>query len=266
MNAEGSVLGIDVGWSTKKKSSAICRLSWNAQEVEWKICRFRATVDSDQKNTIRHVVANRELLAVAIDGPLRPGFNEIGHYRSAERILSRGELPKQIGKPGQSSSPNGMNLNVQANKSANFVKNLCRIREANHHVRIDKYAIAEAFPTTFLGVMLEAPVVLHGSKQRSDRYFKHLADCQCLDRFLEDMLNDRKLVHTPSGITNHDDRAAFVCALTALCIANEEFVAVGDKKDGWIILPPRRMFADWAWDAICESTVREYKEGRLLSF
>lgn len=265
MNTEGSVLGIDVGWSRKRRSSAICRLSWNTQEIEWKICRFSA-YDSDRKNAIKHTVDDHELASVAIDGPLQPGFNEIGHYRIAERILSRGELSKQIGKPGQSNSPNGRNLNVQANKSARLVKNLCCIREANYHVRIDKCAIAEAFPTTFLGVMLEDPIVVQGSKERSDRYFVHLANCQHFDRFLEDMLNGRKLMYTPKAIMNHDDRAAFVCALTALCIANEEFVAVGDKKDGWIILPPRRMFADWAWDAICESAERENKEGRLLSF
>ena len=33
MNIEGSVLGIDVGWSQKKKSSAVCRLSWSDREV-----------------------------------------------------------------------------------------------------------------------------------------------------------------------------------------------------------------------------------------
>jgi hypothetical protein len=47
-------------------------------------------------------------------------------------------------------------------------------------------------------------------------------------------------------ITNHDDRASLVCALTALCVAGGDYVAVGDH-DGWIILPPRRFIQDWAW-------------------
>ncbi len=99
-------------------------------------------------------------------------------------------------------------------------------------MRIDEHAIVEAFPTTFLGVLVDRPGVLQHPKQKSDRYFVHLANHQRLDWFLERLLNDRRWAHAPSEITNHDDRAAFVCALTALCIAVGEFTAVGDEDDG----------------------------------
>ena len=102
MNIEGSVLGIDVGWSPKRKSIAVCRLSWSEREVKWHIRRFRA-IEPDRKDTIKRVVDDHDLLAVAIDGPLRPGFDEIGHYRSAEYLLTQQELRERIGKPGQSS-------------------------------------------------------------------------------------------------------------------------------------------------------------------
>jgi hypothetical protein len=46
-------------------------------------------------------------------------------------------------------------------------------------------------------------------------------------------------------VTNHDDRAALICALTALCVAAGDFTAVGDA-DGWIVPPPRRFVQDWA--------------------
>ena len=65
----------------------------------------------------------------------------IRRYRSAERLLSRGQLQKRIGKPGQASSPNGKKLNVQANKTATFVKRCCRVREAKHSLQIDDRAI-----------------------------------------------------------------------------------------------------------------------------
>ena len=268
MSIEGSVLGIDVGWSQKKKSSAVCRLSWSDREVEWHIRRFRS-IEPDRKDTIKCVVDDHDLLAVAIDGTLRPSLDEIGHYRSAEYILTQKDIREQIGKPGQSSSPNGKKLNEQANKSAMVVKNFCHVSRANHQVRIDERAIVEAFPTTFLGVMVDRPKVLQHPKQKSDRYFVHLANHQRLDGFLESLLSDRKWTQTRklSEITNHDDRAAFVCALTALSVAAGEFTAVGDEDDGWIILPPKRMFADWAWKAICGAAVRNCNEkGKLLTF
>ena len=264
MENEGTVLGIDVGWSRKRKSSAVCRLSWSDHEIEWKIGRFIAT-DCDRERTISRVASDSPFLAVAIDGPLRPGFDEIGHYRSAERLLSRGELRKRIGKPGQSSSGNGKKLNTQANKTAEFVKQRCRIREARHHVKIDECAIVEAFPTTFLGVMIEYPALLDRPKVRSDKYFIHLAENQCFERLVQRLIGNRTWPHTLLEVVNHDDRAALVCAFTALCVATGEFTAVGDKNDGWIILPPRWMFADWAWQAALETASRD-ESGKLLSF
>ena len=270
MNARGSVLGIDVGWSEKRKSSAVCRFSWNRQEVKWEIKRFCA-LDTEREDTIKRVVDNQELLAVAIDGPLRPGFDEVNRYRGAERLLSRGELRKRVGKPGQSSSPNGKKLNAQANKSATFMKKHCRIRKANHKVRIDECVIVEAFPTTFLGVMLKRPTSLNRpkNKQRSDLYFAHLSKHQQLDQFVEMFLGGRRWSQNIDEIKNHDDRAAFVCALTALCVASGNFTAVGDDRDGWIILPPQWAFANWAWKAICQTadeTATRDEKGKLLSF
>ncbi len=271
MKAKGSVLGVDVGWSKQDRTSAVCRFTWNKNRVDWKIDRFRA-LNSEREDTISRVVGDHELLAVAIDGPLRPGFRKVDRYRGAERLLSRGELQKRIGKPGQSSSPNGKKLNAQANKSALLLKKHHHVHKARHAVHIDECAIVEAFPTTFLGVMLKRPSSLKRPKneERSDVYFHHLAKNQYLDRFVEDLLAPRKWTNRPpSAITNHDDRAAFVCALTALCVVAGDFTAVGDKRDGWIILPPQRTFAKWAWKAICETanqTEAYGEEGKLWSF
>ena len=268
--AEGSVLGIDIGWSETQRSSAVCRLSWDDRDIQWTTDRFRATT-SEREETIGRVAGKNKLLAVAIDGPLRQSFDLIGRYRSAERLLSRGELSKRIGKPGQSSSPNGQRLNVEANKTAEFVKRRCRVRRAKHAVQIDELTIVEAFPTTFLGTMIEHPPPLHGRK-RSDVYFAHLAESRSFDRFAQRLLGGRTWIREPRDIRNHDDRAAFVCALTALSVAAGEFTAVGDERDGWIILPPQWAFADWAWTAASETARREASEqqfgstGRLLSF
>ena len=250
--AEGHVLGIDVGWSEQQRSSAVCRLSWSREGIAWNIRRFRANHD-ERSQAIRDVAGTGELLAVAIDGPLRPDFDRVRRYRSAERVLSRGELRRRIGKPGQSSSPNGKELNTQANLAAQAVKHLCRIRRAGHHERIDHQAVVEAFPTSFLGVMVQFPERLAAS-ERSDRYFAHLDGHETPERSLGELVGSllgAKEWQKPVGsLTNHDDRAALVCAVTALCIACGEYTGVGDREDGWIILPPKRAFAEWAWKAV----------------
>ncbi len=260
--AEGNVLGIDVGWSEKKASSAICRLSWTREKITWKVCRYRA-IEDDRCRTIKEASGENNLLGVAIDGPLRSGFNLIERYRSAERILSRGNLAKQIGKPGQSSSPNGKKLNEQANLAAQAVRHLCCVQDANHDQKIDEKAIVEAFPTSFLGVMVPWPDRL-STGARSDRYFAHLdgylGPQRSLSQLIENLIGPKKWGKHIHSLTNHDDRAAFVCAITALCIACGEYTAVGDSEDGWIILPPKWAFEHWAWRAIHHNEKREKKE------
>jgi hypothetical protein len=75
------------------------------------------------------------------------------------------------------------------------------------------------------------------------------------------LLPGRVLACDVGQITNHDDRAAFVCALTALAVAFGDFSAVGDA-DGWIILPPWRFVQAWA-QAELEENARAEVEGCL---
>lgn len=254
-----SVLGIDVGWSETKRTNAVCRLNWNDRSVDWEIERFRAT-PGEREKAIGRVVGDARLSAVAIDGPLRNGFDLIGRYRSAERLLSRGDILR-IGKPGPANAPFGKELNRQANLSACILKKHHDVCDARHDSKIDKKAIVEAFPTTFLGVLIDRPEAAGESPAaRSDRYFKYLVENDGLCRLFECLLPGRDLGIKLSRVTNHDDRAALVCALTALCIAKNRFSAVGDDTDGWIVLPPRSAIADWAWKSLEENRDRDKRE------
>jgi hypothetical protein len=40
-----------------------------------------------------------------------------------------------------------------------------------------------------------------------------------------------------------------ICALSALCVATGDFVAVGDE-DGWIILPPKLFIRPAQWSLL----------------
>ena len=249
--ASGSVLGVDVGYSPKRRSSAVCRLSWQDGSLAWSISRFRH-IEPEWREALAASVADTRLLCAAFDGPLRCGFDEIGRYRRAEQMLTR-ELGRKIGKPGQSSTPVGRRLNGAANLYARSIAGRAEIAPARHEHAIDNASIAEAFPSTFLGVMLPWPTgvaVTRGT--RSDIFFQRHAETGGLQALIDSFLPGCRTMAAWDTVTNHDDRAALVCALTALCVAAGDYVAVGDQ-DGWIVLPPRQFIQAWAWKDLVEN-------------
>jgi hypothetical protein len=246
--SSGSVLGVDVGWSTARRSSAVCRLDWDQASVRWSIARFRA-LDPERAHIIARIAGDARLLAAAFDGPLRRGLDVIGKYRAAELMLTR-RLQPLIGKPGQASSPTGRMLNAHANHCASIVLDQCDLAPSSHAEAIHERAIVEAFPSSFLGVMIAEPAALKARRgNRSDVFYVHLVETGVLCALLNHLLPGRSPAHHPSAVSDHDERAALVCALTALCIAAGDFVAVGDE-DGWITLPPPSMTRVWALDAL----------------
>ena len=66
-----------------------------------------------------------------------------------------------------------------------------------------------------------------------------------LARLFERLLPARSLDRALASITDHEERAGLVCALTGLSVAASDYVGVGDPEDGDIILPP---FELWGSD------------------
>lgn len=251
----GSVIGIDVGCSLTRRSSSICRLDWSISTISWEIVRFRAS-EPERERVIAEVVGDHPIMVAAFDGPLRRGFDIIGRYRTAERMLTR-RLRPLIGKPGQSSAPIGRSLNHHANECVRHVLAHGNVQGAQHGVAIDPKALVEAFPSSFLGLMISDPVSLAARRRdRSDTYFRHLAATGELHSLIEYCIPGRHVASDPIGIVNHDDRAAFVCALSALSVAAGEFAAVGDD-DGWIVLPPRKFIQSAQWDLLIQNADEE---------
>lgn len=48
----------------------------------------------------------------------------------------------------------------------------------------------------------------------------------------------------------HDERAAIVCALTAICVLRGRYTAVGETSGGYFFLPPWPLWAPWAREAL----------------
>lgn len=214
---------------------------------------MRFTADpADYRPALAALIGNRRLAVAALDGPMRGDLTEIGLYRTAEMLMTRG-LARHIGKPGQTNSPNGRLLNRVTNCYARELLEAAVIAPATHPGAIHPQALVEAFPTSFLGTMLDEGFHQPG-KARSDLYYARLASDPSGDRLarlIHAVLPGRCLSFAPDRLRNHDDRAALVCAITALCVAQRRYIAVGDDN-GRIVLPPRATagtpgLQDWAW-------------------
>ena len=241
--ATGSVLGIDVGWSLKRASSGICRLDWDGVHISWTARHFTGQPEA-RRGALREVAGDRPLLAVGLDGPLRGDLAVIDRYRHAERVLSQNGIASRISQPGSSRSPVGRLLNHHTNEFARLLVERSRLGAARHRHAIHELALVEAFPTSFMGMMLE-DAEKGIRQQRSDRYYTALVANGTLDRLLAHHLPGRRLASDLAAVSNHDERAALVCAITALGVARDDYVCVGDT-DGWIMLPPRAFLASWA--------------------
>jgi hypothetical protein len=242
----GAVLGGDVGWSKKRRTSAACYLAFDRDEASIQVTRFTAH-PTDLEQSLCDLVGRRPLLTAAFDGPFRRNLDQIGVYRVCEKVLTV-RLAPLIGKPGQPSSRNGRQLNAATNAFVKAALAMLRegltgettscIDDAHHLAAIHASAVAEAFPTSFLGVMLDSGFSEPG-KARSDCYFEHLTRTHGdrLTGLAASLLGGRRLRDPLQAFRNDDDRAAIVCAITALCVAARRYTAVGDDN-GYIILPP----------------------------
>ena len=124
-------------------------------------------------------------------------------------------------------------------KSGGQPRHEIEIAQAQLPIRVCPEAVFEAFPNLFLGFLCEdMRYPRRSGRNWTDRLFPLV-----WPRLLElvgRLLPERKIEDRP--LTNHDEIAAFVCAVTGLCCAAGSYAAVGSAEDGYIVLPPR-----WAW-------------------
>src|SRR2546425_910482 len=132
LSEHGSVLGIDVGYSARRKTTGLCGLSWDRRTVRW-ACHNAGLDELDRRDALRRVLPDREveLSAVAIDGPLLPRLDPTPRYRCAESLLSRGAFAHR-GKPGPTNGGSGRDLHAHATWLAKFVLRECRVGPAAH--------------------------------------------------------------------------------------------------------------------------------------
>lgn len=235
----GSVLGIDVGYSKSKKTTAIAFLTWDAHSISWRVDVIGSDWGDRRKKLQEMVPRGSCLDAVAIDGPLASTLGVVSGYRCADALCSRGLFQTRgSAAPSSPISP----LHIHATKLARLALDLegsryWSIGKATHPELIHEKRIVEAHPVPFLSTLIDEnalPTVKRGSA--SDDFYKNLVASGKLEHVLMEILPHRKQNLTLNKIVHHDERAAVACALTGLCLLAGCYLAVGDPSDGFIVL------------------------------
>jgi len=237
------VIGIDVGLSLLKPTSGTC-CTGNAGTV------------------IQHTFLDylSRLLALgnpigcdvlAIDGPVMPSLNY--GSRACERIFTLGVFQRRC-KPGLSNIPGtgqalrrgGLDTShdfAPLVSAANIGAAFPRIIEGRN--------IVEAFPNAFLAVLLpdeafqDAPRLGRGEK--FDWLYTKLLEGNGHQVLRDSIEWEQRGFWEPVGANlQHDERAALICALTAIFVLRGKYVAVGEPVSGYFFLPPWVLWARWA--------------------
>ena len=272
-------LGFDVGYSQRRRSTGLCLITVDQASFTW-VCCNTGTDNDARRNALRELVpCGTNLSGVGIDGPLVQGLGEVNCYRPAEALLNRGRFQGRC-NPASSYSRNGQNLHHHATQLAQLVLELQQeghlaLAAAIHPDRIHQYRIVEAFPDAFLAFLLserDFPVDL-ADRARSDTLWEiamrhpflftlmehlsagshpnllhtlaeHLGTRRhsYMRTLIEHLAPGRRITRPLEYILNHDHRAAFICAMSAMCVAKNKYVSVGSPHGGDIILPPREVW------------------------
>lgn len=247
-----ALLGVDVGFSKSRASTGI---AWYASG------RFEAAaVKSDKKARLSCLPSRFCADAAALDGPLVPQGSEgsSDSPRYAERLLSRGTFQHRC-KPGFSHFGTGLELRKASHIAASQVRNVVKENSRlSAPFCLGTRSIVEAFPNAFLGVLLDDDVYAKSPKLKRGQKFDWLYESAIENRALERVMSH--VGFCPPGLLaavqreqHHEKRAAYVCLITAACVAAKELTSIGDKDGGWIVLPPLALWADWSKNALDES-------------
>ncbi len=241
---DGCVLGIDVGYSQDRTSTGICLLSWTEKQISWCL-RLTGSTSVSREADLRDVISKgKHILGVGIDGPLVRILVIASGYRCAVALFSKGKFQRR-GSAAPTTSDSL--LHRHATDLAKLVKTIAEdgywtVSAASHPDPIDSYRIIEAHPVGFLNTLVEDDAFPErvGRGKASDLFFAYAAARGTLSRILGDLLPARRCLLNPFRVTNHDERAALICALTALCVAADQYVMAGDPTDGSIFVSPKK--------------------------
>lgn len=235
-----ALLGVDVGFSARGKTTG---LAWRVDG------QVDATVTGSAWDC-RHTALPPGVLfdVAALDAPLLPPGGDTVRRR-CEDIFYRGAFWNRC-RPCLSHHGRGRDLRHAGAAAGEQFSAVVR----------PGAPMVEAFPNTFLGVLLPEPTFKRWpppkKEPKSDWLYREAADHGVFGRllgnldWLDDGLSDR---FASEG--DHDIRAALVCLLTAGFANQGSAMVVGDPVGGWFWLPPTHLWEPWAAEALQKNEV-----------
>jgi predicted RNase H-like nuclease len=262
-----TIVGIDVGLSFIDRTTGICLTTSNGDAfLVGHVYADRAS----RMDFLDRPTRNGPLDVVAIDGPLLPGLRPVDRRRNCERAFVCAPFQRRC-KPGESHvRGTGQALRRAAADAAHHVAELTSRGDAGiPFPRVVEVNIVEAFPNAFLGVLLPEAAfdsIPTGRGQKFDGLFEAAKSRTILPRLLNDVgWPDDGLAQALVENTQHDERAALICALTAVCVWRGRYTAVGDAEGGWFLLPPWDLWQQWARSGIEKADVAVWRDGAACS-
>ena len=245
------VAGLDVGLALNRKTSGVAMI-------------VGRSIDLSRRQGGAHacapILAHGPFQMVAIDGPIVPVGGDTLSMRAVERLFASNPFQRRC-KPGFSHVlGTGLRLRMAAGSAADCLAAAVPLVEPSPPFpRARLGSIVEAFPNAFLGVCLDHPCYGAMPALKRGQKFDWLY-AQWIRRELVARLplpDDLEELPTRFARTSdHEERAALICALTALLSARGTFTAVGDETGGWFFLPPWEVWQSWARDAVEEGCER----------
>jgi hypothetical protein len=261
-DAAVKLLGVEVGFSTRRATTAIAILDGNQLNLAragttWK--RREAQIPGDFRASV-----------IAIDGPLLPQRSEDRIHRVCEAVFIHSPFHNRC-KPGLSHWGFGLLLRRASSEAcAQFSQLLTSSLEDNKNVHRGG-PIVEAFPNAFLAMLipeselLAAPRLKRG--QRFDWLYEQTATTRALERVLSKTLNlpDELWVRLRTE-KDHELRVALICLLTAAFAAQGTATIVGERTGGWFWLPPWSLWQPWAKRGLESAVKRMALKGYSLNW
>ena len=244
--ATPALLGVDVGFSTTRKPTGLAWFAGSTIET--------ALTGSSWPERRRSLPRDVRFSIVALDAPVVPEHNYEA-ARGCERAFYGGAFSRRC-RPGLSHHGRGITLKDAGRQATNDFASILKpgALPFGPYV-VPTMPIIEAFPNTFMGVLLPEECFATWSKSlrkaKSDWLYERLVEAGLFRKLLSKLnlaspSNLRKLEESQ----HHDERAALVCLLTAMFARSGDVVIVGDTDGGWFWLPPATLWAPWASAAL----------------
>lgn len=246
------IIGLDVGFSKTRETSGVARI------LDGKIHLGRASASASSRYAILGKYPRCKV--AAIDAPLLPTMH--WNKRPCERLFTLGLFQRRC-KPGLSHiEGTGRELRQAGYDTAQQLEVLLSNNDlVTHYPQVSKgKAIVEAFPNAFLGVVVTKnlydvmPNLKRGSK--FDWLYDQWIKMGAFKELAFSVDETGSLFQMCEKCSDHEERAALICLLTAGCVENNKYIAIGNKINGYFFLPSLTIWAEWSRNELLKQIER----------